>query len=140
MMESLLNKEVQVAKAVTDGVEKNEQVLSPGMKYKHYAPNANVTIIKSSLEKFIEFVNSHKTQNSFVMCFEGEENLMPTKAIAYGKQNDPQSQAHNLFSVLREMDKNHAEQVFVRCPEMTGISLAVYNRLIRSASFNIIEI
>ena len=139
-IELVLNKPVSLAKEVTAGVTDDKAVLSPGMKYKHYAPNANVTIIKSSLEKFIEFVNSHKTQNSFVMCFEGEENLMPTKAIAYGKQNDPQSQAHNLFSVLREMDKNHAEQVFVRCPEMTGISLAVYNRLIRSASFNIIEI
>ena len=44
------------------------------------------------------------------------------------------------FASLRELDKNHASEVYVRCPETTGVSLAVYNRLIRSASFNIIEI
>ena len=74
------------------------------------------------------------------MCFDGEEKLMPVSAIAYGNINDPKSQAHNLFAVLRELDKENAKQVFVRCPETTGISLAVYNRLIRSAGFNIIEV
>ena len=139
-IESVLNKEVLLAKEVTAGVTDDRAVLSPGMKYKHYAPNAKVTIIKSTLEQFVEFVNNNKTENSFVMCFDGEENKMPVKAVSYGKAEDPKTQAHNLFSILREMDKNHAEQIFVRCPDMTGISLAVYNRLIRSAGFNIIEL
>lgn len=138
-IEKVLNKPVLLAKEVTAGVTDTQVVLSPGMKYKHYAPNAKVTIVKSSLESFIDFVNQNLTENTFVMCFEGEEKFMPTKAVAYGKQEDPKTQAHNLFSILREMDKNHAEQIFVRCPDMTGISLAVYNRLIRSAGFNIVE-
>lgn len=139
-IESVLDKSVILAKEVTEGVKSDSVVRSPGMKYKHYAPNANVTIIKSSLEKFIEFVNANKKENTLVMCFDGEEKLMPVSALPYGKADDPKSQAHNLFSVLRELDKNHANEVFVRCPETTGVSLAVYNRLIRSASFNIIEI
>ncbi|MBR7172666.1 MAG: threonylcarbamoyl-AMP synthase [Clostridia bacterium] len=138
-IEKVLNKEVKVAKEVTEGVKADSIVRSPGMKYKHYAPNAKVTIVKSSLEKFVEFVNLNKKENTLVMCFEGEEKLMPVSALSYGKKDDPKSQAHNLFAVLRELDKNHAEQVFVRCPDTTGISLAVYNRLIRSAGFNIIE-
>lgn len=138
-IEKVLNKEVKVAKEVTEGVKADSIVRSPGMKYKHYAPNAKVTIVKSTLEKFVEFVNLNKKENTLVMCFEGEEKLMPVSALSYGKKDDPKSQAHNLFAVLRELDKNHAEQVFVRCPDTTGISLAVYNRLIRSAGFNIIE-
>jgi L-threonylcarbamoyladenylate synthase len=110
------------------------------MKYKHYAPNAKVTIVKGTLESFIEFVKTNKKENTLVMCFDGEEKLMPVPALSYGKADDPTSQAHNLFAVLRELDKNHASEVYVRCPETTGVSLAVYNRLIRSASFNIIEI
>ena len=139
-IEDVLKKEVLLAKEVVSGVEKNSVVLSPGMKYKHYAPNAKVVILKGSLEKFIDYVKLNKLTKTFVMCFDGEESIMPVPAISYGKQNDPQSQAHKLFSILRELDKNQAEQVFVRCPEMTGVSLAVYNRLIRSAGFNIIEL
>ena len=139
-IEAVLNKEIAVAKEVVAGVKEDSIVRSPGMKYKHYAPNAKVTIIKSSLEHFIEFVGNHKTENTLAMCFDGEEIFMPVPALSYGKKDDAKSQAHNLFSVLRELDKNNAKEVFVRCPDTEGVSLAVYNRLIRSASFNIIEI
>lgn len=138
-IEKVLNKKIKLAKEVTEGVKKDSIVLSPGMKYKHYAPNAKVTLIKSSLDTFIEFVNKNKFEGTYVMCFDGEEKFMPVQAFSYGKNNDPKSQAHNLFAVLRKFDHKHAKQVFVRCPETTGISLAVYNRLIRSAGFNIIE-
>ncbi len=139
-IEKVLQKEVLLAKQVTAGVIRDEPVLSPGMKYKHYAPNARVMIVKGSLENFIDYVRLHKTEKTFVMCFDGEEKLMPVEAISYGNINEPKSQAHRLFSVLREIDSKNAEEVFVRCPEQTGVSLAVYNRLIRSAGFNIIEI
>ncbi len=139
-IEAVLNKEVKIAKEVLTGVKKDSLVLSPGMKYKHYAPNAKVTIIKASLKNFIGFVKQNNTDGTFVMCFDGEEKLMPVPAFSYGKNDDAKSQAHNLFAVLREFDQKHAKQVFVRCPETTGVSLAVYNRLIRSAAFNIIEI
>ena len=139
-IEKVLNKEVKVAKEVTEGVKADSIVRSPGMKYKHYAPNAKVTIVKGTLENFVKFVELNKKENTLVMCFDSEENIMPVSAISYGNINDPKSQAHNLFAVLRELDKENAKQVFVRCPETTGISLAVYNRLIRSAGFNIIEV
>ena len=139
-IEKVLNKEVKVAKEVTEGVKADSIVRSPGMKYKHYAPNAKVTIVKGSIENFVKFVELNKKENTLVMCFDGEEKLMPVSAISYGKIDNPKSQAHNLFAVLRELDKENAKQVFVRCPETTGISLAVYNRLIRSAGFNVIEV
>lgn len=139
-IEKVLNKKIKIAKEVTEGVKADSIVRSPGMKYKHYAPNAKVTIVKGSLENFIKFVELNKKENTLVMCFDGEEKIMPVSAISYGKIDDPKSQAHNLFAVLREFDQKHAKQVFVRCPETTGISLAVYNRLIRSAGFNLIEV
>lgn len=140
MISKVLNKEVVVAKAVTEGVKKDEKVLSPGMKYKHYAPKAEVTILKGTIESFVKFVEAHKTPNTFVLCFDGEEHLFSIPAISYGKQDDATSQAHKLFSSLRKLDETNAKQVFARCPETTGVALAVYNRLIRSAGFKIIEI
>lgn len=138
-MERVLGKKVAIAEGVTREIDAG-QVRSPGMKYKHYSPNAEVVILKGSLKKFIEYVKINATSSTFVMCFDGEENLFSVPAISYGAKNDPESQAHNLFSVLRKMDKLNAKLVFARCPKTSGVSLAVYNRLIRSAGFKIIEL
>lgn len=140
MLENVLNKTVLVAKAVTDGVKKDEKVLSPGMKYKHYAPKAEVTILKGTIDKFIKFVSENKTDKTRVLCFDGEEKLFNIPAISYGSEKDAISQAHKLFSALRKLDETDAETVFARCPETDGVALAVYNRLIRSAGFKIIEL
>lgn len=140
MISKVLNKDVVVAKAVTEGVKQDEKVLSPGMKYKHYAPNAEVTILKGTIENFIEFVEKHKTPDTYVLCFDGEEKLFNVPAISYGKENDASSQAHNLFTALRKLDETTAKVVYARCPETNGVALAVYNRLIRSAGFKIIEL
>ena len=51
--------------------------------------------------------------------------------IEYGRQDDPATQAHRLFSALRELDRAGAKVVYARCPEKDGVSMAVYNRLIR---------
>ena len=140
MIEEVLHKEVKIAKEVLEGVKDESKVRSPGMKYKHYAPNADITIIKGNIDKFTSYVETHKNNNTVVLCFDGEENLFSVKAISYGKETEPKSQAKNLFSSLRKLDTIHAKTVFARCPKTTGVSLAVYNRLIRSAGFKIIEL
>lgn len=140
MIENVLGKKVEIAKAVTEGVKKDEKVLSPGMKYKHYAPNANVIILKGSLEKYSKYVNEHKADGTFALCFDDEQQYLDVPAISYGHITSPKEQAHELFTALRELDKQNAKIVYARCPEMTGVSLAVYNRLIRSAGFKIIDL
>ena len=140
MMENVLHKTVFIASEVTEGVKDDSKVRSPGMKYKHYAPNADITIIKANIDDFVKYVESHKTNSTFVLCFEGEEKLFSVNAISFGKIDNPETQAQNLFASLRKLDALNAKTVFARCPETTGVSLAVYNRLIRSAGFKIIEI
>ncbi len=140
MIEKILGKKVEIAKAVTEGVKKDEKVLSPGMKYKHYAPNADVIILKGSLEKYAKYVNEHKVDGTFALCFDDEQQYLDVPAISYGHITSPKEQAHELFTALRELDKQNAKIVYARCPEMTGVSLAVYNRLIRSAGFKIIDL
>ena len=140
MISSVLNKDISIAKAVTEGIKKDEQVLSPGMKYKHYAPKAQVIILNGSIENFINYVKSHKTNHTYILCFDNEEKLFDIPVITFGLEHDANSQAKNLFSALRKLDNTDAELVFARCPETTGVSLAVYNRLIRSAGFQIIDL
>ena len=53
--------------------------------------------------------------------------------MSHGIKGDGVSQAHELFRSLRELDERGAQTVYARCPELDGVSMAVYNRLIRAA-------
>lgn len=139
-MEEVLGTEVKIAAAVTENIKAGEKVLSPGMKYKHYAPKADVIILDGDINKFAEYVNSHNESGVYAMVFDGEESLLNVPCVTYGKFGDGKSQAHELFSSLRKLDELNAKTVYARCPEKSGVSLAVYNRLIRSAGFNIIKL
>lgn len=139
-MEAVLGKEVLVANAITEGIKEGEKVRSPGMKYKHYSPNAEVIILKGNFEAYKNYISTHKTDGVFALCFEGEENLLNVPAVTFGHIEKPEEQAHELFSALRKLDKLGAKIVYARCPQTSGVSLAVYNRLIRSAGFKIIDI
>ena len=128
--------EIKIADAVLHELKDGETAASPGMKYKHYSPKADITLVKGSLESFCEFV---KGRDCFVLCFEGEEKYFEN-AVTYGRENDGLSEAQRLFDALRELDEKGAKTVFARCPEPSGVGLAVYNRLIRSAGFKVIEL
>lgn len=128
--------EIKIADAVLNELKEGETAASPGMKYKHYAPRARVTVVRGSFSAFCDFV---KDKDCFVLCFDGEEGCF-RNAVTYGRADDGLSEAKRLFSALRELDERGADEVYARCPEITGVGLAVYNRLIRSAGFNIIEL
>jgi L-threonylcarbamoyladenylate synthase len=135
MLESVIG-EVELDNAVLNKLGENEKAHSPGMKYKHYAPKADITVVKGSLGEFLEYVRDKG--EFFALCFDGEEKYFEN-ALSYGKENDGSSQAKRLFDALRELDENGAKTVYARCPDIKGLGLAVYNRLIRSAGFKIVE-
>ena len=139
-IEKVLHKQVKVAKEVTQQTTNETKVLSPGMKYKHYSPNAKIIVVDSNLKDYVNYVNSLNGKDIYAMCFEKEEKLINKPCITYGKHNNEKSQAHALFSALRKCDEVNAKIVYARCPKTNGISLAVYNRLIRSAGFDIIKL
>ena len=130
--------EIQISPAVFAKLKEGEKAESPGMKYKHYAPAAQVTIIKGDFESFRKFVLAQK-ETVCAVCFEGEGKYFE-KYIEYGSENDADSQAHSIFDALREVDKTGCGTAFVRCPVSSGVGLAVYNRLLRSAAFRVIDL
>ena len=127
--------EIVVDDAVLNKLEEGAVASSPGMKYKHYAPSADITIIKSDFETFKKLCESEETVTALV--FDGEENELSCPAISYGDKNDGYSQSARLFDALRELDEINARKVYARCPDTKGMGLAVYNRLIRAAGFKI---
>ena len=126
--------------AILEKLKDGEVARSPGMKYKHYAPKADVTILKGSFDAYRDYIAAHAGDGVWALCFDGEEAQLPVPAISYGKEGDGISEAHNLFTVLRELDRKGAKTVYARCPLSDGVSMAVYNRLIRAAAFRVVEV
>lgn len=125
--------------AVIEGIKDNQKVLSPGMKYKHYSPSANIALVDGDMNKFAEFAENHQGNGIYYLIFDEDINkIHVNNCIPYGA--DSIEQAHLIFSKLRELDDINAKRVYVRVPEKTGVGLAVYNRLIRAAGFEVIRL
>lgn len=127
--------EIVVDDAVLNKLEEGAVAASPGMKYKHYAPSADITIIKSDFDTFKTLCESE--ENITALCFDGESENLSCSSVTYGNENDGFSQSARLFDALRELDEMGATKVYARCPDTKGMGLAVYNRLIRAAGFKI---
>ena len=132
--------EVEIDKAVFKALESGEKVLSPGMKYKHYSPNAHVIIVKGDFDKFASLVAEPRSERTCAVCFDGEEDKLSVPAYPYGHADSPEEQARELFDVLRHVDDEKMELAFVRFPSLDGVGMAVYNRLLRAAGFEVIEL
>lgn len=139
-LETALGETVLLSGAILERLKEGETARSPGMKYKHYAPKAQVTIVKGSFQAYCRYVQSHAGQGVFGLCFAGEGARLPVPCVEYGAEGSGADQAKHLFTALRQLDERGAEQVFARCPATTGVSLAVYNRLLRAAAFRVVEV
>lgn len=127
---------VEIAKAVLEGMKDGEIAASPGMKYKHYAPKAKIIIVNADKEKYENYVNSQS--GAFALCFEDDDVTLPK--VTFGKEGDDLSQSHALFESLRRLDELGAKKVYARNPKLSGVGLAVYNRLIRAAAFCVLDL
>lgn len=131
--------EVIVDNGVLKQLSPDEKVLSPGMKYKHYSPNAEVFIVDGTSEQFISFINEKVSENRKIAVLCGNEPVAEDFIVLpYGDTSE--EQAENLFSSLRRADESGCDTVYVKMPEKSGLGLAVYNRLLRAAAFRVIEL
>ena len=129
-----------VDKAVTAQIDKDAVVKAPGMKYKHYAPQAEVLIVSGSREKAAAYIRNHFAPGDRVLCFEEELPLYGgCSPLAYGKESDVQTLSAGLFAALRQLDDPNIGTVYARCPVGGGVAYAVQNRLKKAAAFRIID-
>ena len=139
---------VSVAEAVLHMLPQDAAAPSPGMKYKHYAPAATLTLLCGSREDYAARVNEYyetlqragEEDGFYAMCFDEDVSLLEAPTISYGVAYDYPSQAQNLFDVLRQLDKLQATEVYVHAPEPEEMGLAVYNRLLRAAAFRVVHL
>ena len=127
--------QVELDPAVLHSLREGAKASSPGMKYKHYAPKAEVTLVDASPEEFAAYVNERK--GGWALCFQEDLPFVEGPAISLGSRYDGGGQARRLFGALLELDKKGAQTAFAHCPSRAGVGLAVYNRLLRAAGFQV---
>ena len=132
--------DVQVDPAVTHPMAEGQKAASPGMKYKHYAPKARVILVDGNQADFAGYVNERKADGVFALCFSEDIAALEVPEVCYGGEKRPGEQAHALFDVLRRLDDQNAQLVFAHCPNQDGLGLAVYNRLLRAAAFDVVRL
>ena len=131
--------EVDIDNHVLEKVNKDEIVLSPGMKYKHYAPNKECLLIYSEdNNNFINKVLELETEsNILVLCKDSNKKYFKN-TLVMGETLEEISK--NIFSLLRKVDKYDVDLVVIEGVKSEGLGLAIMNRLIRACSHNYMEV
>ena len=132
--------EVAVDKAVTGLLAAGEHPRAPGMKYRHYAPHAPVTVVTGEPERSARRIQGLLSDTAGVICFDEYAPLFPGHIIhKLGPAADKSAQARHVFDALRTFDGTDVTEIFAQCPDDGGLGLAVANRLKKAAGFHLID-
>ncbi len=132
--------EVAVDSAVTRPLAAGEKPRAPGMKYRHYAPKAPVTVVRGEPAAAARYIRRHLADGDGVICFNEFVPLFeghPVEPI--GPKDDRAEHARRVFDALRYFDGTQVAHIWAQCPDSAGLGLAVSNRLNKAAGFHIVE-
>jgi L-threonylcarbamoyladenylate synthase len=139
-LESALG-EITIDRAVTGFLKDGEKPRAPGMKYRHYAPKAPVTVVRGEPRKTAEYIKAHLEKSTGVICFEEFSHMFGGHMTeSLGRSDDGEAQARRVFDALRAFDSSDVTDILAQCPKETGIGFATANRLKKAAGFHIIDL
>ena len=125
-----------VDKAVTEPLKDGEQPKAPGMKYRHYAPKAPVTVVTGPAEASARTIEQLAKPGDGVICFDEFADRFDRQTVeCLGPSRDKRIQAQRVFDALRAFDSKDVQQIYAQCPDSQGLGLAIGNRLKKAAGF-----
>lgn len=133
--------EVEVDRALFEKIGDDVKVSAPGMKYRHYAPKAPVTVVRGDPQQTAKYIAKNIDGSTGVLCFDEYKDQFPTCVVeCFGSQYDLAAQAREVFDRLRAFDETDVQQIWAQCPSDEGLGLAVANRIKKAAGFHVIEL
>ena len=146
MIAEVLGCEVLLAGSILRPLQPDEKALSPGMRYKHYAPMGNVTLVEGEEQAVLREMKERCLQDrqegkrSCVLCFtEHLAEMAECDPHDIGSREKDAEVAHRLFDTLRRLDQEGMETIYSEVVPPEGVGLAVMNRLGRAAAFRTIR-
>ena len=138
--------EISIDKTIIDS-SSTERPKAPGMKYRHYAPKGELTIIQGDQDKVVSFINSKAKEARAAGKKVGVIGTDATKGLyeadvvkSVGNREDESTIAHELFKVLREFDDEQIDIMYSESFDDSGIGQAIMNRLLKAAGHNVITL
>lgn len=142
MLEEVLG-EVDTDATILSGDSK-EAPKAPGMKYRHYAPAGELTIVNGSREKVAEWINERlavaagQGKRTGVICTEETKELYKADFVkSAGKREDEAKIARELYRILREFDDEKVEIMYSEAFDTAGMGQAIMNRLLKAAGHHV---
>ena len=141
MLEAVLQERVDL---VEPGEVNRPQ--APGMKYRHYAPAAPVTLVEGDNNQVVVEINrllSEKSHDLKAVVLGTTENIAKYRnewVLDLGSRNDPAVVAERLYDLLRFCDKLAVDQIYIEGIPAQGIGVAIINRLRKAAGGNVIHV
>lgn len=133
--------EVTIDRAVVKKLEQDEKPRAPGMKYRHYAPKAPVTVVTGDGEKSARAIARRVNEHCGVICFDEFADRFPACIVhCLGSMSDKEEQARRVFDALRSFDATDVTEIYAQCPDTEGLGLAVGNRLKKAAGFRVLAL
>lgn len=132
--------ECQVADSVLRPLKEGEAAPSPGMRHRHYAPKAQLTLVEGSpaeVQQALANLAKDK-ERTWVLALEGQAPELPASSVrSLGR--DVAEAAHNLFYLLRQADQEGIQRIYAPTFPNDGLGLALMNRLARAAGFRLLD-
>lgn len=137
---------VAVDRAVLSPMEEGRQTPSPGMKYQHYSPKANVIMIEGDMARqtdaIIRQYDEYTTQGKKCLilasrqtdCFYGKRNY-----VILGDRDYPETLCQRLYDALRQADEQHFDEIIIEGITPQEAGMAFMNRAMRAAGFQVIQ-
>lgn len=122
--------------------KENEIPKAPGMKYRHYAPDAPVTLVEGDYIKTSKWIQENANENEAVICFEEFLNIFKSYPHTYslGSFKTLSIAAQKTFDLLRECDKLNVSHIYIQAPNNSGLGNSIINRLEKASAGDIIHI
>ena len=147
MLEDVLG-EVQVDPAIlSQKMNPNIVAKAPGMKYRHYAPKGQMTIIEGDTGKVVDEISrlvKEKTDEGCSVAVIATEETKDAYACAnvrsVGSRATEGSIAAGLYDILREMDHIGAEYIYAESFEKDTLGKAIMNRMLKAAAYHVIKV
>lgn len=120
---------------------------APGMKYRHYAPSGELTIVMGESEGVVSYINEqsrlYQQRGCKVGVIGSQETL--TEYVAdvvknIGRRDDEEAIARNLYRILREFDEEKVEVIFSEGFHSNGMGQAIMNRLLKAAGHKVVKL
>lgn len=131
---------------IFEKVTEEQIVESPGMKYKHYAPNTKCKMVycEDELDQIFyinRYIRQYKGDVALLSFDEHREKIVvsDSRFISLGSKNNLEEIARNIYSALRKADSINAEVILIEGVKREGIGIAIMNRLLRAAGYDILE-